>query len=257
MVNYHWKSNFLLRRTVVYIFICACCLSIFSATFEFYSIYQQEIQRLKDSLDRIEQTQIETLTNKAWVLDDTAIQIQLQSLALHPDIIYLEFLDTQNAKISAGEKQESLETVLSRTIPLHFINDGDRIPLGALYLQVSIEPTKDMLYQRIPIIALSESLKIFTLCGLVIWIIYSLFSRHLSHIAKYTNTLDINKLQDRLILQRKETPGTATDELKQITQAINEMQDRIQEGLHQKQQTETALRKNEELLQLIQKLLFT
>ncbi len=250
MTNYPKKSNRLLRQTVGYIFICAICLGFFFAPFEFYSIQKQEIKRLNDNLDQIEQTQVETLTNNAWVLNSESIQIQLQSLVQHPNIMYLEFSDVYNRnKIIAGEKPVSLDGLVSRVIPIRFVDDGKEISLGTFYLLASIEPTKKNLYRRIPLIALSEFLKIITLCGLVIWIIYHLFSRHLSQIAKFTDTLDIDKLQNRLTLQRKEKDFGKTDELSQIVKAINEMQDRIQDGLHQKEQAETALQKNEELLQ--------
>ncbi len=256
MANYPWTSNLLLRRTVTYIFICAFCLGIASASFEFYSIYHQELKRINDNLDEIEHTQVETLANNAWILNHDAIQIQLQSLVQHPDIIYLEFsppsntnTNTNTNKIIAGEKPASSDDIISRSIPLYFIDVGEEVPLGVFSMLVSTEPTKNMLFQRIPLIALSETIKNFTLCGLVIWIFYYLFSRHLSQIAKFTNTLDIDKLQNRLSLQRREPHAGTTDELGQIVKAINEMQDRIQEGLHQKKQVETALRKNEELLQ--------
>lgn len=250
MTNYPRKSNRILRQTVGYIFFCAICLGFFSASFEFYSIYKQEIKRINDNLDQIEQTQVETLANNAWFLNNESIQIQLQSLVQHPDIIYLEFSDAYSRnKIIAGEKPISINGMISRVIPIHFVDDGKEISLGTFYLLVSIEPTKKILFQRIPLIALSECLKIITLCGLVIWIIYHLFSRHLTQIAKFTDTLDIDKLQNRLTLQRNEKGSGKTDELSQIVKAINEMQDRIKDGLHQKEQAETALRKNEELLQ--------
>ncbi len=250
MENYPKKSHILLRKTVTYIFICAICLGLFSASFEFYTIYNQEIKRINDNLDQIEKTQVETLANSVWLLNSDSVQIQLQSLVQHPDIIYLEFSDTQEKeKIIAGKKPLSPDGIISRTMPLHFMDGEDDIFLGTFSLLVSIEPTKKILYQRLPFIALSECLKIITLCGLIIWIIYSLFSRHLSQIAKFTNTLDIDKLHNRLMLQRKEKRIDETDELSQIVHAINEMQDRIKEGLRQKGQVETTLRKNEELLQ--------
>ncbi len=250
MVNYSWKSNLLLRRIVAYIFICAICLGLSTASFEFYSTYKQEIKRINDDLDQIEQTQIETLTNSAWILNNDGIQIQLQSLVQHPDIVYLEFADTHSKnKISAGEKPVSRDGIISRIIPLHFMDEGKDVSLGSFSLLVSIKPTISTLYQRIPLIVLSECIENIVLCGLLIWIIYTLFSRHLSHIAQFTNTLNIDRLHNRLALQRKEKRSGKTDELSQIVQAINEMQDRIQDGLHQKEQVETALRKNEELLQ--------
>jgi len=120
--NYPKKSNRLLRQTVGYIFICAICLGFFFAPFEFYSIQKQEIKRLNDNLDQIEQTQVETLTNNAWVLNSESIQIQLQSLVQHPNIMYLEFSDVYNRnKIIAGEKPVSLDGLVSRVIPIRFV----------------------------------------------------------------------------------------------------------------------------------------
>jgi len=250
MANYSWKSNLLLHRTVAYIFFCAICLGLSTASFEFYSTYNQELKRINDDLDQIQQTQIETLSNNAWILNNDGMQIQLQSLVQHPDIIYLEFTDTHGKnKISAGEKPVSLDGIISRIIPLHFMDEGKDVSLGSFSLLVSINPTIKTLYQRIPLIILSECIENIILCGLLIWIIYTLFSRHLSHIAKFTNTLNIDRLHNRLTLQRKEKRSGKSDELSQIVQAINEMQDRIKEGLEQKEQVETELRKNEELLQ--------
>jgi PAS domain S-box-containing protein len=244
------KSNLLLRRIVGYSFICAICLVFFSASFEFYSTYNREIKRINDSLDQIEQTQVKTLIDSAWSLNYKSILIQFQSLVQHPDIIYLEFSDTHNEnKIFAGKKPVSLNGIISRAIPLNFIDDGKEVSLGTFHLLVSTEPTKKIIYQRIPLIALSECIKIIILCGLIIWLIHHLINRHLSQIAKFTNSLDIDKLHNRLILQRKAEGAGQTDELSQIVQAINEMQDRITEGLRQKEQAETALRKSKEMFQ--------
>lgn len=218
---------------------------------ELYSTYSQELEGINDDLDQIEQTQLETLITNAWMLNTDGIRIQLNSLVQHPDIIYLEFVDVNKVtQVVAGEKPETSDDTLSRIIPLRYEDRGKENLLGTFYILVSLEPTKALLYQRIPFIALSQFLKIIILCLLIIWIIYRLFSRHLSQISQFTNTLDIDRLHNRLSLEREEKDGGSGDELSQIVEAINEMQDRILDGLHQKELAETALRKKDELFQL-------
>ena len=251
MLNASWKSNLLLRRTVGYIFICGICLGFISVSIELYSTYGQELAGINEDLDQIEQSQLETLITNAWMLNNDGIQIQLNSLVQHPDIIYLEYVDSnKSTKVTAGEKPVTPDDTLSRTIPLYYDDRGHKNLLGSFFILVSLEPTKALLYQRIPFIALSQFLKIIVLCLLIIWIIYHLFSRHLTQIAQFTNSLDIDRLHNRLILERKEKWGGNGDELSQIVEAINELQDRILDGLQQKEQAETALRKKDELFQL-------
>ena len=84
MLKNYRKQYPLINRIVLYTFFFAIVISLLFSAVWLYLSYTLEKKKLSGYLDKIRETQLETLVNNVWRIDLRAIDIQMNSILDDP-----------------------------------------------------------------------------------------------------------------------------------------------------------------------------
>ncbi|HBM50863.1 MAG TPA: diguanylate cyclase, partial [Marinobacter sp.] len=109
--------------------------------------------------------------------------------------------------------------------------DDEPFNLGRITITAGLERVYQDLRHRVGVIIATQFFTIFFISILILWIFRHLVTRHLTAMAGYTRDLSLKTLSRPLKLERPDTPGNRRDELGLVTDAINEMRERLNEDV--------------------------
>ena len=130
-----------------------------------------------------------------------------------------------------GELPREADT-LTHSFELIYRDDAE-FRLGELTITASLHRVYDELRRRVGFILATQFLIIFVVSILILWIFRHLVTRHLADMADYTRDLSLRNLSRPLELDRPDTPAYQRDELGMVTEAINQMRERLTETLEE------------------------
>ncbi len=242
----------LLNRMLIYIFLFATGATALVTFANLHSEYSRQLNAIETHLDTLEASQLNSLANNLWTVNKDSLEIQLNSILQHPDIISEEIVYPDGAIFSVGRKSLSTEQYLVKEFDINFNDYGKKIYLGKFRVYASTENIQDYLYDRLPMMIASNIIVITFVCGFILFLFIKLFNRHFNLIVNFTKTLDLNTLDNRLHLKRKQRDESQhPDELERIVNAINEMRLRLKDGILQRENAESVLRESEEKFRMI------
>lgn len=189
----------------------------------------------------IETSYMSSLSRSLWSLDQKLLHVQMQGILNLPDIIQLKLKVYPDSEIALGELDENIST-LSHTFPL--IHESEEVyTLGELTITASMEDIYKNLKRKVFIILTTQALKTFFISILILWIFQYLVARHLGKMAEYAQNLNINQLDKPLTLDRANTRFNDSDELSQVTNAINDMRLTLIDDLEKQNENAKEIRK--------------
>ena len=113
--------------------------------------------------------------------------------------------------------------------------------VGTLTVVASFEGIRTQIWSQWSLNILINAVQIFITAFIVLFIYQVLVSRHLSDMAAYAQQLSIDNLDPQLVLKRKH----ARDELGLVVDAINDLRERLKQGIEKREKAEEVLRKYE------------
>ena len=235
------RSNPLLHRILIYVFCVAMLVSVFGGSVQLYFAFQNEKKHLNEMLDGFKNNQLDTLSRNIWALDQNSIDVQLQGLIEHPDIVYIELTNEYNQANSFGTKPTESTGLISHSFPLQIDLHGTNKPLGKILFIATTANIKSKLLKTASDLLLVQLFTLLLTCSFILLLFFRLFNRHINTIAAYTESLRIGQLDEALILDRP--VNSKADELDQIVNALNNMRERI------KIQTEAQRKAKKKLIQ--------
>ncbi|MCP4727405.1 MAG: PAS domain-containing protein, partial [bacterium] len=241
----------LLFRIIFYIFIFMALTTVFATITASYYRYQQEVIRITDYLDTIKNSHINALSSRVWEINHREILLQLNMIIQHPDIVYLELSQSIGNEYSVGVKPDNTEKLIKRESELWYTYQNNRNNLGTLKIYATTSGVYSRLLKHLPADIGIEFTKIVFICAFVTILFLLLFIRHLNQIVRFTESLGIDNLDQKLILTRKVRGTHRFDELDRIVHSINEMRSRIDNNIKEINKVDFSLRKSEERLQSI------
>jgi len=129
---------------------------------------------------------------------------------------------TQELSFTMGTT--NTEKTITKTFPLEYSpDDSEPIFLGALIVVATLENVYQRTLNKLFLILATQAVKTFCVSFCILYIIYSLITRHLIAIAHYFRSLSLNNLDTPLILNRKPQGNDHQDELDQVVHSLNEM----------------------------------
>jgi len=221
------------------VILAACCITLIIGSISiglvFLVSYMLQIKEVKNQLNQLNESQKDMLTQSIWDFDDNAIRLQLQGILSHPDIIYVE-LEVNGAMHRVGEQESVSKEGLHYSYRLlfsHSAAEPDQY-LGNLHVHGTLENVKNrMIYGYLTILAGMSGALLLT-CILIYSLFQHQFYRHWQRIVAFAETLDLNSLETRLVLQRKTSPHKVKDELELFVNTLNDLRRRLREGLLEK-----------------------
>ena len=243
------KTAPLARRLLASVLGVSLVFILLSTAAQLYIEYQREMILIDAQLQGIRASYLESMARSLWSLDEPLIQAQLNGLIRLPDIEYVEIRIEAEPVFTAGEQPAS-EPIRIQEFPLEFVNLGQRYTLGHLEVVVNLTGVYQRMRGRLLTALVMQTLLVFLLAGLILFISDRLITRPLDVIARYTRQLELDTLTQPLSLAPRPL-ADPNDELIQVTVAINAMRERLARSTAIRRQAEEALLESQHFIQSI------
>jgi signal transduction histidine kinase/CheY-like chemotaxis protein len=210
--------------------------------------YDIGLSDIEEDLEQVELTALPGIERSLWNFDEEQLRVQLEALLRLPEVsgaeVQWQDWNSQTRHLSVGEAIVVASGTRAHSYPIIYRRrDGSAEELGVLHIQVS----RDALYQRVgehaAFIVLFQLIKTLIIAFIIIFLLRHLLGRHLRTIAEYAREMSISRLHTPLRLARQQN---SRDELQDISDAINEMRESLREDIHQREEAEVALLKEQE-----------
>lgn len=238
-------------RLALYIFLVSFLLTLCSSVLQLLQQYRNQITTVESDLDYIENSYREFITRSLYNYDTSQLELEMKGMLQIPSIVYVEVIDyslSENNRFTVIKNSDSRDRILESE--LYYQQGDDTILIGKMTVAASLAPLKKSLRRQGWILLLSNTLIIFLVAFLTIFLVSRLITRNLAHMAQFAQQMDMESLEERLILPRKARRNR--DELDYVVQAINDLLSRIRIDMEQRKAMEQDLERiNQDLKEMV------
>ncbi len=188
---------------------------------QLYFNYKNDVGVIQSRIEQIRSSHLNSLVASIWSFDGKLTQILLDGFLRMPDIEYLSINKNGEEMWHAGELVS--EDIISVEIPLEYLSQGQYVRVGDLRVVASLDAVYGRLIETGLTILLIVGSLIFIVTGFLFFIVQHLITRHLTSLARYTETISLDRDAPSLVLDRRAMTSEAADEFDQISEAINSM----------------------------------
>ncbi len=247
----HRTRSRLSYRLLFYVIACSLFFTLLATAAQLYADWHRDVTVIHTNMRFIQESYVPAITASMYNLDKELLTIQLQGVLKLQDIEYAQVRESKGkTEFSISEGNVRVEVDVRRDIvhefPLeyHLVSDKT-ISCGTLTVIASLKGAYQRLWERIFIVLVTNAIRMLLAAFCILLVIKFLITRHLIKMAKYTQKLDLNKLDSHLALNRRVSKSSQSDELDQVVMAINEMQARMRSDMTERKQAEEARRESE------------
>lgn len=228
-------------RLLAYIVLFSSVFTLISSAIQIYSDFRRDIFQIDRRMAVIETGYASSLTQSLWALDQELLQTQLEGILSLPDIVHLRLRIEPDSELVLGKIHQEATTT-SHSFEL--VHQGDEMfTLGELTVTADLRRVYADLEQQVLVILATQFLKTFFISILIVLIFQHFVTRHLANMANYARNFSLNNLGAPLKLDRPDTPLNNSDELGQVTDAINQMRNRLAEDVERQERDAREIRK--------------
>ncbi|TDT41623.1 PAS domain S-box-containing protein/diguanylate cyclase (GGDEF)-like protein [Halospina denitrificans] len=235
------KQSPLSFRLLGYIILCSSVFTLVASAAQVYVDYQADVSAIRERLSDIEDGYKSSLAGSVWAIDEDLIRLQLEGITSLPDISRARLRMYPDAELTVGDVPADAGTA-SHSFTLSRSAEQD-YQLGRVTVTASLESANENLQRNIQVIFTTQALRTFFISLLILWIFQYFVARHLGTMARYTRQFTLRNLDTPLRLDRNRRGKSVSDELDQVTDAINSMRERLRSDLERQQQDAREIRK--------------
>ncbi|WP_299775827.1 ATP-binding protein [uncultured Pseudoteredinibacter sp.] len=225
-LNNSANQNSLTVRLLAWILLISSGITLIAVVVQLRSSFQDDLKELDLRLEQIRISTLSSITKSLWNFDEEQLRLQVNSMLDVNDVVQVTVnwtnWDDHPRAITASDKAEPMgERQMTRIYPLVYsdINTSEQ-HLGDLSIVVSLDSVYKKLWQRARFIIAMQFTKSLLVSLAIFFLIRSLFTRHLAHIASYASNLSLRNLNQPLRLGRK---NEQNDELGNVVRGFNIM----------------------------------
>jgi len=238
----HFKSGSPLSfRLLAYILLFSSALTLVSSGVQIYSDFTKDISQIDRRMQVVETGYASSLARSLWALDQKLLQTQLEGILSLPDIVHLRLKIEPDSELVLGNIPNDTSTTDHSFDLVH--QGDDKFTLGQLKVTANLRRVYADLEQKVVVILATQFLKTFIISILIVLIFQHFVTRHLTSMANYARGFSLNNLGEPLKLDRPDTALNNSDELAQVTDAINQMRNRLSEDLDRQERDAQEIRK--------------
>lgn len=220
IISWQQRKNSLGLKLLLLILLFSSVVTLAGTALQIYLDYQSDISEIDERLNQIESSYLKSISKSLWDFDDGQLLLLMQGILQLPDIQYVG-LSSDNLKLSVGVLKKSQTLKREYEIPSPKRNQPQII--GLLIVEVDLHKVYLRLWDKALVIFATQAVKTFLVSSFILFIFQILVTRHLVTMAQFAQQLDLNRLDQPLNLQRKESKAGREDELEKVVQAINQM----------------------------------
>ncbi|VAW84925.1 diguanylate cyclase/phosphodiesterase (GGDEF & EAL domains) with PAS/PAC sensor(s), partial [hydrothermal vent metagenome] len=228
------------RRLLVAVILMSTAITILTSAYQLYANYTRYINQIEVRFSEIEKIHVKNLSKRLWTADIEALKTNLEEISILPDIQYMEIYENNTLIASIGSKHE--ENTITKIFPMTYIHKGKKVLIGKLVVQATLDNAYQQVLDQIIDIVTGNAIKTFILAGFILFIFNHLITRHLETMADFAENLDITRLDQQLVLDRKINPKKEHDELEILVTAFTAMQKNLAVSIESLQKNEAHYR---------------
>ncbi len=220
-------------RLLAYILLFSSAFTLFSSAIQIYMNFRQDISQIDRRMQVVETGYSSSLARSLWALDQKLLQTQLEGILSLPDIVHLRLKIEPDSELVLGSIPRGVALTRHSFDLIH--QGDDTFKLGQLTMTADLNRVYTAMKHRVLVILATQFLKTFFISILIVWIFQYFVTRHLTSMANYAREFSLNNLSKPLELDRPDTSLNKSDELAQVTEAINQMRKRLAEDLERQE----------------------
>lgn len=228
-------------RLLAYIILFSSLFTLISSAAQIYSDYRKDLSQIDRRMKVIETGYTSSLARSLWALDQKLLQTQLEGILSLPDIVHLRLKIEPDSELVMGDTPRDAATT-THTFDLTHQGD-DMFILGQLTVTADLKRVYSDMRRKVVVVLTTQFFKTFFVSILIIWIFQYFVTRHLSTMANYARNFSLSNLSQPLQLDRPDTSLNRSDELAQVTDAINQMRERLYDDLERQERDAEEIRK--------------
>ncbi|MCK7548268.1 EAL domain-containing protein [Marinobacter koreensis] len=228
-------------RLLAWILLFSSVFTLIASAIQIYSDYRKDLSLIDRRMEVVESGYSSSLSRSLWALDQKLLQTQMEGILSLPDIVHLRLRIEPDSELVLGDIPRNSET---KTHSFNLYHEGDEsVKLGELTITASLNRVYREMKHKVGVILATQFLKTFFVSILILWIFRFLVTRHLSAMADYARDFSLETLTQPLTLDRPDTPVNRRDELGRVTDAINQMRERLNADLARQERDAAEIRK--------------
>lgn len=248
----HRRHQLSMRLMLVTLFYSLIIATLVSGA-RIYWVYLSSVDEAHAQLAQVEAGYIPSLTASLWEVNDAQVDVLLDGIAQLPHVGFVQLTDelgTVRTRNAPPNKTRN-HTLTIKTFPLSHQEKNSSFELGELQIELTANDIVAGISKRATGIAISTSIILLLTVAIIFLLFQRWVTRHLEHMAKFAQQLDVNNLDQPLRLERP--VNAVADELDLVVDSINQMQVSIKAELLHRTHIEQELRQHKEHLeQLVQ-----
>ncbi|MDO3387608.1 response regulator [Gilvimarinus sp. SDUM040013] len=246
------RENPIATRLLGLIILCSSLITLIAIILQLYASFNDDISSLEKRLDQVRVSTLASITKSLWGFDQEQLQIQVDSVLEVADVVLVQvdWRDWNNQSQILTAAKPNINTEVTENSPTRFLvkrydlvyedETTSAQHLGTLTVTANLSSIYDKLWERALFIAAIQGTKTMVVSLLILWLIYTMLTRHMVTIAQYARQLNLQKLATPLTLNRIKA-DKAPDELDNVTDAINHMRETLLDDIEQRRSMELAL----------------
>lgn len=246
------RENPIAFRLLGLIIVSSSLITLFAILFQLYGNFHDDVSALEKRLDQVRISTLASITKSLWGFDQEQLNIQIHSVMDVDDVVQVsvlwrdwngveQTLLVSNNKYTQAEIDAKPSQFLIKQYPLTYQDASTpEQRLGTLTVTASLSSIYDKLTERALFIAIVQIAKTLLVSLFILWLIYTLLTRHMEAIASYARNINLENLTKPLQLKRLKS-NTSPDELDNVVNALNQMRETLLDDLEQRRSIELAL----------------
>mgnify|MGYP003640809916 FL=1 len=223
------KGSPLSFRLLAWILLFSSVFTLTASAIQIYSDYRKDLSQIDSRMQVVESGYASSLARSLWALDQKLLQTQMEGILSLPDIAHLRLGIEPDSELVMGEIPRGANT---QTHKFDLIHQGDKaLKLGELTVTADLDRVYQNMKEKVGIIMATEFLKTFFVSILIIWVFQHFVTRHLTTMANYAKDFSLANLSTPLTLDRPDTPSHRNDEIGRVTEAFNQMRERLNDDM--------------------------
>ncbi|HWV14143.1 MAG TPA: response regulator [Cellvibrio sp.] len=251
-VRRYSRENPIAFRLLGLIIVSSSLITLFAILFQLYGNFHDDVSALEKRLDQVRISTLASITKSLWGFDQEQLNIQIHSVMDVEDVVQVsvvwrdwngaeQTLLVSNHKYDQAEIDAKPSQFLVKEYPLSYQDaTTPEQRLGVLTVTASLANIYGKLTERAMLIAVVQIAKTLLVSLFILWLIYTLLTRHMEAIATYARNINLENLTKPLQLKRMKS-NPAPDELDNVVSAINQMRETLLDDLEQRRSIELAL----------------
>ncbi len=215
-------------RLLSSVLLFSVCVTLILTAVQLYLEYRHDVSDLELRLDQIGKTNLDSLAERLWALDENQLRLQLTGILRLPDMRAVEVREASNTGnplvVRLGERSAS--STITREYPLLYNVQGQNTRIGTLYVQATLVDLRRRLVHTGWTIFLNQAAETVLVSLFIVYIFHKQITRHLFAIATFAASYRINDPPPPLQLRRP--TRRHEDELQRVVTAFNVLSDHLQ-----------------------------